>query len=323
MGRLAAYAFMVLLAMAFFLLLPALTSILPQPPAQPAGTAPHPSQNQTPPAPVAVNRTLPVAPPVNPPTQRNATLGTTLADAPNYSLSLMELNIHALINQERARAGLRPLSYNDGIAGVARDHSIDLAKENEPLTEPDLFCHRLFIHHEGFDFGLYELDRLHNRSIYYFSSAGENIYMSSAWDYIETMAAGSFPPCPEEGTSVAPEYAGSNASAQVKADLQERLDYVKTARRVNWTYVEWMSQDSLERSIVQGWMDSPGHRKNILDPDFSEEGIGVAKVNDFVIVTEDFIERVDCGYLGAGCCRTDVIFCYEPWQCDDGGVCVS
>ncbi|GEM_PF-5714957 len=29
--------------------------------------------------------------------------------------------------------------------------------------------------------------------------------------------------------------------------------------------------------VVQGWMDSPGHRKNILNPDFTEIGIGITK----------------------------------------------
>ncbi len=30
------------------------------------------------------------------------------------------------------------------------------------------------------------------------------------------------------------------------------------------------------RSIVQGWMESPGHRENILEPKFREAGMGVA-----------------------------------------------
>jgi uncharacterized protein YkwD len=33
-------------------------------------------------------------------------------------------------------------------------------------------------------------------------------------------------------------------------------------------------------AAVQGWMESPGHRKNLLDPDYTQIGIGVARAQD-------------------------------------------
>ncbi len=319
MARQTALAFLVsaLIILAFLYSLPLLFQLKQS--YFPSANATQPAYNATSPQPAppgTANATRP-APLIAFPKANisNATVAN-LTPEPAYNLSLMEADIHALINQERAKAGLKPLSYNDDIAAVARQHSIDLAVENGPLTDPALYCPRPFIHHEGFDFGLYESDRMYNRSIYYFSAAGENIFMTSTWQYLGTYTYPDPGTCPDQGSQIAKEYSGPDAAAQVESDLKANLDYVRTAKRVNWTSVEWFNQSGLEESIVAGWMSSPGHRANILDPNYTEAGIGVAKVNDFVIVTEDFITRVDCGYTGAPCCSTaDTVYCYEPWQC--------
>ena len=233
-----------------------------------------------------------------------------LAPPPSYNLTAMELGIHELVNKERARYGLGALEYNPDLANVARDHSIELARENAPLTDPGIYCHKIFIHHEGFDFGLYETDRLLNRSIYYFELVGENIFMTSAWKYLEADA--SYPPC-AGGLEIVEEYDSPEA---VLKDYQDHLDYASKAPRVNWTEADWLSQDGLEEVVVDGWMQSPGHRANLLEPAFGEEGIGVAKVNDFIIVTELLIDRAECGYPGAVCCEDEEgEYCFDPWEC--------
>jgi len=51
----------------------------------------------------------------------------------------------------------------------------------------------------------------------------------------------------------------------------------------------WNSQEELAQSTVTGWMNSPGHRQNILTSTYDREGIGVAIAsNDKVYITEDF-----------------------------------
>jgi uncharacterized protein YkwD len=46
--------------------------------------------------------------------------------------------------------------------------------------------------------------------------------------------------------------------------------------------------DELARSTVQGWMDSPGHRENILTP-FTREGIGIYVTDEGeVYITQNF-----------------------------------
>jgi len=50
----------------------------------------------------------------------------------------------------------------------------------------------------------------------------------------------------------------------------------------------WSSPESIAEMAVSGWMDSPGHRKNILTSNFSSEGIGVS-ISAFTIhVTQNF-----------------------------------
>ncbi len=314
MARRTTLAFIVtaVIVLAALFALPFILSLLPKPPA-PSAPPKYNITNATRPAPLVAFPKANIS---------NATI-LNLTPEPAYNLSLMESDLHALINAERAKAGLMPLGYDPAIADVARQHSTDLAVENGPLTDPSLYCPVPFIHHEGFDFGLYEADRMYNRSIYYFSAAGENIFMTSTWQYLETYANPGLGQCPDQGSQIAKEYSGPEAAAQVKADLQANLDYVRTAERVNWTSVEWFGQRDLESSIVQGWMASPGHRANILDPNYTDEGIGVAKVNNFVIVTEDFIEKVDCGYKGAACCQQSPgeVYCYDPWRCMQDGDC--
>ena len=52
---------------------------------------------------------------------------------------------------------------------------------------------------------------------------------------------------------------------------------------------DWNTQEEIAQSTVEGWMDSPGHRKNILTSSYDREGIGVAiATNDKVYITQDF-----------------------------------
>ena len=54
--------------------------------------------------------------------------------------------------------------------------------------------------------------------------------------------------------------------------------------------------EAMARGLVQGWMSSPGHRKNILDTDARRTGVGVAiqetpvygYVSEFVFATQNF-----------------------------------
>jgi len=52
---------------------------------------------------------------------------------------------------------------------------------------------------------------------------------------------------------------------------------------------DWYSLDQLAEEAVEGWMDSEGHRKNILEKNYEKTGIGIAvDSDDKVYVTQVF-----------------------------------
>lgn len=55
------------------------------------------------------------------------------------------------------------------------------------------------------------------------------------------------------------------------------------------TSYDWNSLDDIAQTTVDGWMNSTGHRKNILTETFDREGIGVEIAsNDKVYITQNF-----------------------------------
>lgn len=54
-------------------------------------------------------------------------------------------------------------------------------------------------------------------------------------------------------------------------------------------YYDWISEAKIAETTVQGWMRSPGHRKNILTPHWKRQGIGVFITPDGkVYITQNF-----------------------------------
>lgn len=125
----------------------------------------------------------------------------------------LEMQVVELVNQERAKQGLKPLKYNWELARVARYKSMD-------MRDNGYFSHTSPTYGSPFkmmrDFGIR------------YTRAGENI----AYGYLT----------PE--------------------------------------------------SVMRGWMNSSGHRKNILSPNYTEIGVGVAKSSSGRIYwTQMFITR--------------------------------
>jgi uncharacterized protein YkwD len=54
-------------------------------------------------------------------------------------------------------------------------------------------------------------------------------------------------------------------------------------------FYDWNSPDTIAETTVQGWMNSPGHRKNIMMPHWRREGIGIVFGPDGKIdITQNF-----------------------------------
>ncbi len=59
----------------------------------------------------------------------------------------------------------------------------------------------------------------------------------------------------------------------------ERVRTRTVGSRVDRTF-DWFAPDRLARRTVQSWLDSPGHRRNLLRSTSTAHGIGVATSND-------------------------------------------
>jgi len=69
-----------------------------------------------------------------------------------------------------------------------------------------------------------------------------------------------------------------------KGWLYSQITYIG----ISTTY-DWYTQAEIAYNCVNGWMNSPGHRQNILTSSYDKEGIGVSISNDYAVyVTQDF-----------------------------------
>jgi uncharacterized protein YkwD len=54
---------------------------------------------------------------------------------------------------------------------------------------------------------------------------------------------------------------------------------------------EHNSPQRIAQLIMSDWMSSPGHRKNILDPDYTDMGVGVSVRGHLIKVTQEFVGK--------------------------------
>jgi len=237
----------------------------------------------------------------------------------------MERNIADLINQERTSRGLQPLKWNEEIAVSARQHSIDQARQNSELINQSKLCSYPFIHHEGIDSGIYQSERLNSKGVYYFSASAENIALIpgiSGAEYTGNVASMN---CQEQLNQLNSSFqtrVKSTTDEQLKIqmvikEISNRKELLNLSSSINIIKTFYNSSLEVEKQAVSGWMNSPGHRQNILTPDYDEAGIGIAEVKGYYIITQVFIKRAACGYQGGSCCTKPnyLPYCYIPLGC--------
>lgn len=79
-------------------------------------------------------------------------------------------------------------------------------------------------------------------------------------------------------------YTDGIAENILQNNLYDSITYINGIPIYNWN-----TQSEIAQSSVQLWMNSAGHRQNILNRDYDKEGIGIAISSDGkVYVTEDF-----------------------------------
>lgn len=248
---------------------------------------------------------------------------------------VMEKNVHDLINKERIANGLSSLVWNSELANVAREHSANLAKENISLIDINVRCSLPLIHHEGtdLDFGLYTQDRLDNRGVYYLSASGENIALmpiiqGGKYNYDNTQnSQNEIEDCSSFFNNLNSDFKKkleetTSATEKIKL-IQDQISYrenlVSKQSKIELFDLDRNTNSEVEQSAVTGWMNSPGHRANILTAIYNESGVGIAEVEDYLILTQVFITKVDCGYKTGSCCKKKGYYdyCYDILKCLD------
>lgn len=271
-------------------------------------------------------------------TETDSLTASTTNDLPSgyYNISEMEKKIFELINNEREAEGLSRLKWNDDVADVARRHSADLADENKEITNLNAVCDLPIIHHEGLNFGLYNFNRLKNSEIHYFSMSGENIALMSGIVFKNIanpsqVEIDSLQNCGDIRININKQFKSfldeteeDEKSQYIEEKLEERKIIFDNMGTITMAENIYQEQEKLNNNIALGWMNSPPHKENIMTSEFNESGIGIAYVNGYVIATQSFIKRIDCGYKDAECCAEDGYYpyCYQPLQCTNN-ICIS
>lgn len=217
-----------------------------------------------------------------------------LVPRPSYDLPALARHIQDVINDIRQANNLPRLEWDDRLAAMALIHSQNQVADNVSLTNPEFLCNYPIIRHEEFAAGSlgYGLrDRLIARAIR-FRYAGENIAMLSlARNLIYQYPARNPPPaCPDVADFPPQEGPRSERERLYNEIIEASKNAVANLSPVQYVNREWSSGDEIARKVVDGWMNSPGHRRNILEPEYTHGGIGIAAVNDYLIITHNFLK---------------------------------
>jgi len=262
----------------------------------------------------------------------NADLMLIPAYSPEPELTSLEKRINELVNRERSKNGLKPLVYSDAIAAVAREHSRNLSVENKAFTSLEKICDLPIIHHEGLDFGFSHSERLHNRNVYDFSRSGENIALIARLDYsVEYFPGGSeekeMAACQEKRDKAEADFKSAleraegetKKTAVVKSEIESRKSFFQLSGTASPININNYGEEQIAEEMVASWMNSPGHRSNILNAEYDSGGIGVAYIDAYAIATQVFAAKAECGFKNGPCCGGGG--CYKPMTCDFENIC--
>lgn len=174
-----------------------------------------------------------------------------LQEIPENTAAL-EWESHRLINLERTEAGVNPLQWDPRLAEIARDHSRDMA-------EHGFFSHDNLKGQDPEARGLLANYRCRKvlRGGHYSEGLGENILQGDIKQ-------------------------SANTLLRLQAWWNNQpVDALKHREQVT-------AQIGEAKTAVKNWMDSPGHRRNILTPKYDRAGIGVALTGGSYYMTQNF-----------------------------------
>lgn len=217
----------------------------------------------------------------------------SLDPRPDYNEEDIEQAIHEKINEKRKEFELNKLEWSEDIYKTAKGHSEDQAEDSRSLVDSDKPCGFPILRHEGFETGLTVGDRLQTQGVEY-DKAAENLVLFSVSDnmiYRYKASEGKPDECPE----ISKIDFDNLDSAQEKRELlneeiEKRKEYLENTPEVNWINRQWKDIDDIADQAVEMWMNSEGHRHNLLNEEFEKSGVGVSFAGDFAIITHVLVQ---------------------------------
>lgn len=170
----------------------------------------------------------------------NPSYGITWEQSPFYNWIEIARQVHEKLNQARNLNGLTPLAWSNDLAYLSILHSNDMAVNNFLGHDSQ---ENLSIGSRAQQQGItcsFDYNNLH------FSSFSENVFYVNTWT---------------ERTIV---YSGTNAEGQ----------------DVFINHYIFRTPENIVDEAVQGWMNSPSHKANILAPQSQRHGIGIGVGKD-------------------------------------------
>ena len=215
------------------------------------------------------------------------------SEMPQYNISSLERLVQQKVNKERTQRGLKALKWDSTLSQVSRLHSADQAGDNVMTTRPDSPCTYPLIRHEGLDGNESVLDRTleFTRD---FRRVGENIVAfplttKLIYRYSKSSGPTKCPTLEPYNTSSEVDFDERVEAFEEAGELRERI--VESLEPVQWIDREWIEEEDIAEKAVRLWMNSEGHRRNILREHYTHGGIGIELVNNYIIITHVMIER--------------------------------
>jgi uncharacterized protein YkwD len=87
------------------------------------------------------------------------------------------------------------------------------------------------------------------------------------------------------------EQAGYDKCRLVGENIYQNNLYTRAITEKKRTTYDWNSMEKISATTVKGWLDSEGHQKNILDKNYTRDGVGVAIASDDKV----YITQIFCG----------------------------
>jgi uncharacterized protein YkwD len=87
------------------------------------------------------------------------------------------------------------------------------------------------------------------------------------------------------------EAAGYKVCQLMAENIYQNNLYSRVITEKKKTIYDWNTMDKIANTTIKGWMESEGHRQNILDKNYTREGIGVAVASDDKV----YITQMFCG----------------------------